>query len=295
MIWCSGWRLASAVSNAGGLGLIGAGSMYPEVLREHIQKCKAATSKPFGVNVPLLYPQMDEILQILLEEKVEIVFSSAGNPSKFTPMLKERGVKVIHVVSSSKFARKAMEAGCDAIVAEGFEAGGHNGREETTTLCLVPEVADSVNIPVIAAGGIADGRSMAAALALGAEGVQMGSRFAATQESSAHENFKQRILATGEGDTHLTLKEIVPVRLIKNEFYSKVQGLYESGADINKLRDLLGRGRAKLGMFNGDLIEGELEIGQVASRIKNLPSAADVVTSVMKECNDVITGLKNLC
>ncbi|MFM7105264.1 MAG: NAD(P)H-dependent flavin oxidoreductase, partial [Flavobacteriales bacterium] len=198
MIWCSGWRLASAVSNAGGLGLIGAGSMYPEVLREHIQKCKAATSKPFGVNVPLLYPQMDEILQILLEEKVEIVFSSAGNPSKFTPMLKERGVKVIHVVSSSKFARKAMEAGCDAVVAEGFEAGGHNGREETTTLCLVPEVADSVNIPVIAAGGIAEGRSMAAALALGAEGVQMGSRFAATQESSAHENFKQRILATGE-------------------------------------------------------------------------------------------------
>lgn len=295
MIWCSGWRLASAVSNAGGLGLIGAGSMYPEVLREHIQKCKAATSKPFGVNIPLLYPQMDEILQILLEEKVAIVFSSAGNPSKYTPMLKERGVKVIHVVSSSKFARKAMEAGCDAVVAEGFEAGGHNGREETTTLCLVPEVADSVNIPVIAAGGIADGRSMAATLALGAEGVQMGSRFAATQESSAHENFKQRILATGEGDTHLTLKEIVPVRLIKNEFYSKVQGLYESGADINKLRDLLGRGRAKLGMFNGDLIEGELEIGQVASRIKNLPSAADVVTSVMKECNDVITGLKNLC
>lgn len=295
MIWCSGWRLASAVSNAGGLGLIGAGSMYPEVLREHIQKCKTATSKPFGVNIPLLYPQMDEILQILLDEKLEIVFSSAGNPAKYTPMLKERGVKVIHVVSSSKFATKAMEAGCDAVVAEGFEAGGHNGREETTTLCLVPEVVDAVNIPVIAAGGIADGRSMAAALALGAEGVQIGSRFAATKESSAHDNFKQRILSTGEGDTQLTLKEIVPVRLIKNEFYSKVQGLYESGADINKLRDLLGRGRAKLGMFNGDLIEGELEIGQVASRIKNLPAAADVVTSVMKECNDVITGLKNLC
>lgn len=294
MIWCSGWRLASAVSNAGGLGLIGAGSMYPEVLREHIQKCKTATSKPFGVNIPLLYPQMDEILQILLDEKLEIVFSSAGNPAKYTPMLKERGVKVIHVVSSSKFATKAMEAGCDAVVAEGFEAGGHNGREETTTLCLVPEVVDAVNIPVIAAGGIADGRSMAAALALGAEGVQIGSRFAATKESSAHDNFKQRILSTGEGDTQLTLKEIVPVRLIKNEFYSKVQGLYESGADINKLRDLLGRGRAKLGMFNGDLIEGELEIGQVASRIKNLPAAADVVTSVMKECNEVITSLKNL-
>ena len=293
MIWCSGWRLASAVSNAGGLGLIGAGSMYPEILREHIQKCKSATNKPFGVNIPLLYPQMDEILQILLDEKVEIVFSSAGNPAKYTPILKDRGVRVVHVVSSSKFAIKAMEAGCDAVVAEGFEAGGHNGREETTTLCLVPDVVNSVNIPVIAAGGIADGRSMAAALALGAEGVQMGSRFAATQESSAHENFKQRILTTGEGDTQLTLKEIVPVRLIKNEFYTKVQELYESGADVNKLKDLLGRGRAKLGMFNGDLMEGELEIGQVASRIKNLPSAADVVISVMKGCKEVITKLQN--
>lgn len=292
MIWCSGWRLASAVSNAGGLGLIGAGSMYPDVLREHIRKCKVATGRPFGVNIPLLYPQMDEILQILLDEKVEIVFSSAGNPAKYTPTLKERGVTVIHVVSSSKFARKAMEAGCDAVVAEGFEAGGHNGREETTTLCLVPEVVDSVDIPVIAAGGVADGRGMAAVLALGAEGVQMGSRFAATQESSAHENFKQRILTTGEGDTQLTLKEIVPVRLIKNEFYSRVQHLYDNGGHVNQLKELLGRGRAKLGMFSGDMIEGELEIGQVASRIRNLPYASDVVHSVMSECNEVIEKLR---
>jgi enoyl-[acyl-carrier protein] reductase II len=294
MIWCSGWRLASAVSNAGGLGLIGAGSMYPDVLREHIRKCQAATDKPFGVNIPLLYPQIDEILQILLEEEIKVVFSSAGNPAKYTPTLKAHGVTVIHVVSSSKFAVKAMEAGCDAVVAEGFEAGGHNGREETTTLCLVPEVVDSVHVPVIAAGGIADGRSMAAALALGAEGVQMGSRFAATMESSAHENFKQRILSTGEGDTHLTLKEIVPVRLIKNEFYSKVQQVYQNGGDVNKLRELLGRGRAKLGMFSGDLMEGELEIGQVASRIKNLPSASDVVVSVMQECHQVISKLQSV-
>jgi enoyl-[acyl-carrier protein] reductase II len=294
MIWCSGWRLASAVSNAGGLGLIGAGSMYPDVLREHIRKCQAATDKPFGVNIPLLYPQIDEILQILLEEKIKVVFSSAGNPAKYTPTLKAQGVTVVHVVSSSKFAVKAMEAGCDAVVAEGFEAGGHNGREETTTLCLVPEVVDSVHVPVIAAGGIADGRSMAAALALGAEGVQMGSRFAATMESSAHENFKQRILSTGEGDTHLTLKEIVPVRLIKNEFYSKVQQVYQNGGDVNKLRELLGRGRAKLGMFSGDLMEGELEIGQVASRIKNLPSASDVVVSVMQECHQVISKLQSV-
>lgn len=294
MIWCSGWRLASAVSNAGGLGLIGAGSMYPDVLREHIRKCKAATDKPFGVNIPLLYPQMDAIMQILLEEKIKVVFSSAGNPAKYTPSLKANGVTVVHVVSSSKFARKAMDAGCDAIVAEGFEAGGHNGREETTTLCLVPEVVDAVSVPVIAAGGIADGRSMAAVLALGALGVQMGSRFAATQESSAHENFKQRIITTGEGDTHLTLKEIVPVRLIKNEFYSKVQHIYENGGDVNQLKEILGRGRAKLGMFSGDLIEGELEIGQVASRIKNLPSAGDVVISVMQECNEAISKLVNL-
>ncbi len=294
MIWCSGWRLASAVSNAGGLGLIGAGSMYPDVLREHIWKCKAATDKPFGVNIPLLYPQMDAIMQILLEEKIKVVFSSAGNPAKYTPSLKANGVTVVHVVSSSKFARKAMDAGCDAIVAEGFEAGGHNGREETTTLCLVPEVVDAVSVPVIAAGGIADGRSMAAVLALGALGVQMGSRFAATQESSAHENFKQRIITTGEGDTHLTLKEIVPVRLIKNEFYSKVQHIYENGGDVNQLKEILGRGRAKLGMFSGDLIEGELEIGQVASRIKNLPSAGDVVISVMQECNEAISKLVNL-
>lgn len=294
MIWCSGWRLASAVSNAGGLGLIGAGSMYPDVLREHIRKCKAATDKPFGVNIPLLYPQMDAIMQILLEENIKVVFSSAGNPAKYTPRLKENGVTVVHVVSSSKFARKAMDAGCDAIVAEGFEAGGHNGREETTTLCLVPEVVDAVSVPVIAAGGIADGRSMAAVLALGALGVQMGSRFAATQESSAHENFKQRIITTGEGDTHLTLKEIVPVRLIKNEFYSKVQHIYENGGDVNQLKEILGRGRAKLGMFSGDLIEGELEIGQVASRIKNLPSAGDVVISVMQECNEAISKLVNL-
>lgn len=294
MIWCSGWRLASAVSNAGGLGLIGAGSMYPDVLREHIRKCKLATRQPFGVNVPLLYPQMEEVLSILIEEKIRIVFSSAGNPSKYTAMLKENDITVVHVVSSSKFALKAAQAGCDAVVAEGFEAGGHNGREETTTMCLVPEVVDVVNVPVIAAGGIADGRSMAAAIALGAQGVQMGSRFAATQESSAHEDFKQRILSIGEGDTQLTLKEIVPVRLIKNEFYSRVQKVYEAGGDVNMLRELLGRGRAKLGMFNGDLIEGELEIGQVAARIKNLPSAANVVDTVMQEFYEVIEKLFGL-
>jgi enoyl-[acyl-carrier protein] reductase II len=294
MIWCSGWRLASAVSNSGGLGLIGAGSMYPDVLREHVRKCKAATQRPFGVNVPLLYPQMEDVLQIIVDEKVEIVFSSAGNPAKHTPYLKERGIKVVHVVSSTKFAIKAQDAGCDAIVAEGFEAGGHNGREETTTICLVPEVVDAVNIPVIAAGGIADGRGMAAALALGAEGIQMGSRFAATVESSAHENFKNRILHTAEGDTLLTLKEIVPVRLIKNEFFSKVQAVYQMGEGVDKLKEVLGRGRAKLGMFNGDMVEGELEIGQVAARINDLPSAGQVVDSVMNECRQVLSHMNNL-
>jgi len=261
MIWNSGYKLASAVSNSGGLGLIGAGSMYPDVLREHIQKCKKATAKPFGVNVPMLYPNIEEIIQIIIEEEVKIVFTSAGNPNTWTSYLKERGIIVVHVVSSSKFALKAQEAGVDAVVAEGFEAGGHNGREETTTFTLIPMVKERIKIPLIAAGGIATGKGMLAAMILGADGVQMGSRFAASFESSAHDNFKQTITTVNEGDTQLTLKELAPVRLIKNKFYNDIQELYAKCPTPQELKTLLGRARAKKGMFEGDLIEGELEIG----------------------------------
>ena len=288
MIWCSGWELASAVSNAGGLGVIGSGSMYPEILREQIRKCKAATDKPFAVNVPLLYPDLDAHIGIIIEEKVPIVITSAGNPATYTPLFKENGLKVMHVIANVKFAQKAESAGVDAIVAEGFEAGGHNGREETTTLCLVPLIKASVKIPVIAAGGISGGAAMAAALCLGADGVQMGSRFAATLESSAHEGFKQEIVKAGDGATALTLKEITPVRLLKNSFYSQVQQAYERGADKEALSSLLGRGRAKKGMFEGDLDEGELEIGQVSAQINEIISAKEVVEQTIKECVAVL-------
>lgn len=291
MIWCSGWELASAVSNAGGLGLIGSGSMYPDILREQIRKCKLATNKPFGVNVPLLYPDLDQHLEIIVEEGVKIVFTSAGNPAKYTGWLKERGITVVHVVANLKFAKKCVEAGVDAIVAEGFEAGGHNGREETTTMCLIPMITEQVQIPVIAAGGIGSGKAMAAAFCLGAEGVQVGSRFAATVESSAHQAFKEAIVAAGDGSTELTLKELTPVRLLKNEFYQKVQKAYKNEASVEELQDLLGRGRAKRGMFEGDLVEGELEIGQVAAMINTIPKAGDVVISLMKEYDSVINGL----
>jgi len=283
MIWASGWRLASAVSNAGGLGLIGAGSMYPETLREHIRKCKAATHEPFGVNLPLLYPDIDKHIAIIIEEKVPIVFTSAGNPKTWTSMLKEHGIKVVHVVSSSKFARKCQEAGVDAVVAEGFEAGGHNGREETTTLCLIPSVRNAISIPLIAAGGIATGRAMYSMMALGAEGVQVGSRFVCTPEASSHEEFKNTILAANEGDTVLTLKELTPVRLIKNEFYKKVQQAEDTCASKEELEQLLGRGRAKKGMFEGDLEEGELEIGQVSSLISSILPAGEVVKELWDE------------
>ena len=283
MIWNSGYKLASAVSNAGGLGLIGAGSMYPEVLREHIQKCKKATDKPFGVNVPMLYPNIEEIIQIIIEEEVKIVFTSAGNPKTWTSYLKERGITVVHVVSSSKFALKAQEAGVDAVVAEGFEAGGHNGREETTTFTLIPMVKEQINIPLIAAGGIASGRGMLAAMVLGADGVQMGSRFAASFESSAHDNFKKTIIETKEGDTQLTLKELAPVRLIKNKFYNDIQELYSTCPSIEDLKVLLGRARAKKGMFEGDLVEGELEIGQIAGLIHNIKSVESIINEVIQE------------
>jgi len=283
MIWNSGYKLASAVSNAGGLGLIGAGSMYPDVLREHIQKCKKATNKPFGVNVPMLYPNVDEIMQILVEEQVKIVFTSAGNPKTWTPFLKEHGITVVHVVSSSKFALKAQEAGVDAVVAEGFEAGGHNGREETTTLTLIPMVKENIEIPLIAAGGIATGRGMLAAIILGADGVQMGSRFAASTESSAHEAFKKTIIETNEGDTLVTLKELAPVRLIKNKFFNDVQNAYANCASIEDLKHLLGRARAKKGMFEGDLVEGELEIGQIAGLIHDIQPVAVLIENIMAE------------
>lgn len=283
MIWNSGWRLASAVSNAGGLGLIGAGSMYPEVLREHIQKCKAATDKPFGVNVPMLYPNLEEIIQIIVEEDVRIVFTSAGNPKTYTAFLKEKGITVVHVVSSSKFALKAQEAGVDAIVAEGFEAGGHNGREESTTLTLIPQVRRNVSIPLIAAGGIATGRAMLAAMVLGSDGVQMGSRFAASEESSAHDNFKQLVAGLEEGGTQLTLKELAPVRLIKNKFYDDLQALYATGPTVEELKNLLGRARAKRGMFEGDLVEGELEIGQVSGLINKVLPVATIFDEVLAE------------
>lgn len=285
MIWNSGYKLASAVSNNGGLGLIGAGSMYPNVLREHIQKCKKATDKPFGVNVPMLYPDIEEIMDIIVEEGVKIVFTSAGNPKTWTPFLKKHGVTVVHVVSSSKFALKAQEAGVDAIVAEGFEAGGHNGREETTTFTLIPMVKAQVNIPVIAAGGIATGKGMHAAMVLGADAVQMGTRFAMTEESSSHENFKQLLTKVGEGDTIVTLKELAPVRLIKNEFYQQIQKVYEKGTSVEELKEVLGRARAKRGMFEGDLKEGELEIGQIAGLIHQIKPVATVVQEIMQEFN----------
>ena len=291
MVWCSGWKLASAVSNAGGLGLLGAGSMYPEVLREHIQKCKQATDKPFGVNVPLMYPQVEEIMQIIIDEKVPVVFTSAGNPRTWTSHLQSHGIKVVHVVSSSKFAQKSAEAGVDAIVAEGFEAGGHNGREETTTLVLIPQVSRAIDLPVIAAGGIATGSAMAATFALGAEGVQIGTRFALTAESSASDAFKERCLNLPEGDTVLSLKKLAPTRLIKNEFYHQVKEMEDRGATPEEFRELLGRGRAKKGIFEGDLVEGELEIGQIASIVKEIEPAGAVVEEIISEYNEAIDKL----
>lgn len=283
MIWASGWRLASAVSNAGGLGIIGAGSMYPEVLKEHIQKCKAATPKPFGVNLPLLYPDIEKHVQILIEQGVKIVFTSAGNPQTWTGILKQKGITVMHVVSSTKFALKSEAAGCDAVVAEGFEAGGHNGREETTTMVLIPAVAQAVKIPVIAAGGIATGKQMLAAMVLGADGVQMGSRFVASEEASSHLNFKRAVINAAEGDTQLSLKQLTPVRLLKNDFFKKVQDAEIKGASKEELMAILGRARAKKGMFEGDLQEGELEIGQVSSLLKEILPAGDIVKNVWKE------------
>ena len=285
MIWVSGWKLASAVSNAGGLGLIGAGSMYPEVLREHIQKCKKATNKSFGVNVPMLYPDIEKIMDIIIEEGVKIVFTSAGNPKIWTSFLKEKGITVVHVVSSVKFALKAEAAGVDAVVCEGFEAGGHNGREETTTFTLIPMVKEQVGIPVLAAGGIASGKGMLAAMVLGADGVQIGSRFVATEESSAHQNFKNMIIDAKDGDTHLTLKELAPVRLLKNKFYQEVQELYQQNPSKDQLKELLGRARAKKGMFEGDLEDGELEIGQIAGLIHNIKPAKIVLEEIIEEYN----------
>jgi enoyl-[acyl-carrier protein] reductase II len=283
MIWTSGWKLASAVSNAGGLGLIGSASMYPDVLREHIRKCKEATAKPFGVNVALLYPDIDKIMQIIAEEGVKIVFTSAGNPMTWTSFLKEKGVTVVHVIANTKFALKAKQAGVDAIVAEGFEAGGHNGREETTTMCLVPMIRDAVDLPLLAAGGIGSGRAMLAAFALGAEGVQVGTRFAASMESSLHQNFKDKILDVKEGDTILTLKQLVPVRLIKNKFYERVEAAENRGASVEELKEILGRARAKKGMFEGDLEDGELEIGQVAESISEIKPAAEILNDIWRE------------
>ncbi len=288
MIWCSGWELASAVSNAGGLGLIGSGSMYPDILRDHIKKCKKATDKPFGVNVPLLYPNIEEHIKIIIEEGVKIVFTSAGNPKTWTSHLKQHGITVVHVVANIKFALKCQEAGVDAIVAEGFEAGGHNGREETTTMALIPQIKKAVSIPIIAAGGIASGQAMVAAIALGADGVQVGSRFVATHESSAHMNFKNAIINSSEGDTKLSLKQLTPVRLLKNEFANKVNELENNGASVEELTVLLGRGRAKKGMFEGDLIDGELEIGQVSSQIKSIQSVKEVIDEMVFDYNQTI-------
>ena len=283
MVWASGWRLASAVSNAGGLGLIGAGSMYPEVLLEHIKKCKKATDKPFGVNVPMLYPNIKEIIKIIIDEEVKIVFTSAGNPKIWTAHLKEQGITVVHVVSSVKFALKAQEAGVDAIVAEGFEAGGHNGREETTTFTLIPMVKEKIKIPIIAAGGIATGRGMLAAMVLGADGVQLGSRFVATPEASSHINFKQKVVEAQEGDTQLTLKELAPVRLLKNKFYNNLQELYQQNPTKEQLKEKLGRARAKRGMFEGDIEEGELEIGQIAGLIHKIKPVAEIMNEIVTE------------
>jgi enoyl-[acyl-carrier protein] reductase II len=294
MIWVSGYKLASAVSNAGGLGLIGAGSMYPEVLREHIQKCKKATDKPFGVNVPMLYPDIEKIMDILIEEGVQIVFTSAGNPKTWTHFLKDKGITVVHVVSSVKFALKAEAAGVDAVVCEGFEAGGHNGREETTTFTLIPMVKQQVKIPVIAAGGIGSGRGMLAAMVLGADGVQIGSRFAATDESSAHQNFKNTIIAVKEGDTELTLKELAPVRLVKNKFYNDLQDLYKTKPTTTELKEFLGRARAKKGMFEGDLDNGELEIGQIAGLVHEIKPAKIVLNEIIDEFNKVKSLINSL-
>lgn len=283
MIWASGWKLASAVSNAGGLGMIGSGSMYPDVLREHIRKCKNATSRPFGVNVPLLYPDIDKHIQVILEEEVKIVFTSAGNPKTWTGILKEKGIKVVHVVSSSKFALKAQDAGCDAVVAEGFEAGGHNGREETTSMVLIPAVTQAVQMPVIAAGGIATGRQMLAAMVMGAEGVQMGSRFVASEEASSHDSFKNLVINSQEGDTQLTMKQLTPVRLLRNKFFQEVQAAERRGASPEEIKGLLGRARAKKGMFEGDMEEGELEIGQVSAILDSILPAGEIVKKVWQE------------
>lgn len=285
MIWCSGWELASAVSNAGGLGIIGSGSMYPEVLLEHIQKLKANCDKPYAVNIPLLYPSIEDHIKTIIDQQVPIIFSSAGNPNKWTATLKEHGITVVHVVSSTKFALKAQEAGVDAVVAEGFEAGGHNGREETTSFVLIPQVVQALKIPVIAAGGISSGRAMLAAFTLGAEGVQIGSRFVCSEESSAHPAFKQKVIETNEGDTVLTLKELAPVRMIKNDFYQKIEEAYAHGAEAEELKKVLGRGRAKQGMFEGDLIEGELEIGQVSGLVNNILPAEMILHQIINEFN----------
>ncbi|MCH2224506.1 MAG: nitronate monooxygenase [Crocinitomicaceae bacterium] len=288
MIWCSGWELASAVSNTGGLGIIGSGSMYPEILEEHVIKCKEATDKPFAVNLPMLYPDIDKHIATIIKHKVPIVFTSAGNPKTWTKHLKDHGITVVHVVSSLKFALKAEAAGVDAIVAEGFEAGGHNGRDETTTLCLIPMVTEALSIPVIAAGGIGTGKAMLAAMNLGADAVQIGSRFVASNESSAHQNFKNTVIEAKEGDTQLTLKELTPVRLIKNEFYHQVNEAYEKGASTDELKELLGRGRAKKGMFEGNLVDGELEIGQVSGLINTIQPAADIVHEIIKEYKEAL-------
>ena len=293
MIWNSGYKLASAVSNAGGLGLIGAGSMYPEVLREHIQKCKKATNKPFGVNVPMLYPNIEEIINIIIEEGVKIVFTSAGNPKTYTQFLKDKGITVVHVVSSSKFALKAQESGVDAVVAEGFEAGGHNGREETTTFTLIPMVKEQINIPLIAAGGIATGKGMLAAMILGADAVQIGSRFICSPEASSHQNFKEAVLASKEGDTMLSMKKTVPVRLLKNSFFQKISEAELKGASADELNEILGRGRAKKGMFEGALEEGELEVGQVSSMIKVIKPAAEIVKEIWEECTEEVKSISN--
>ncbi|WP_394701046.1 NAD(P)H-dependent flavin oxidoreductase [uncultured Acetobacteroides sp.] len=294
MVWCSGWRLAAAVSEAGGLGLIGAGSLHPEMLREHIQKAKAATSKPFGVNVPLLYPEIEKIMQIIVEEGVKVVFTSAGNPKTWTKHLKDNGITVVHVVSSSKFARKCEEAGVDAVVAEGFEAGGHNGREETTTFALIPQVRKATTLPLIAAGGVGSGSGMLGAMALGADGVQIGTLFALSEESSAHEAFKQRCIALEEGDTMLSLKKIGATRLIKNEFYQKVAQLEDRGAAAEELKELLGRGRAKKGIFEGDLVEGELEIGQIASMVKAIKPVKQIVDELVAEFSQAQAALSSI-
>jgi len=292
MIWCSGWELASAVSNAGGLGIIGAGSMYPDILLDHIKKCKAATDKPFAVNLPLLYPSIEEHIQTIFDEGVKIVFTSAGNPATYTSILKEKGITVVHVIANEKFARKAESCGADAIVAEGFEAGGHNGREETTTICLIPQIVNAVKIPVIAAGGIGTGRSMLAAMSLGAEGVQMGSRFVLSEESSAHQNFKEAVLQSSDGSTELSLKQLTPVRLLKNKFYEAVKQAEINCASKEELQQLLGRGRAKKGMFEGDLEDGELEIGQISGYLKNIKPAAEIIKEIVAEYNVALNELE---